>query len=308
MAGDSNREVVVTGATGLVGRRLVPELARAFAGVRILSRAPNPASGREDERSRHFVWDGIDPGSEALSRAEALVHLAGEPIFGGVPTAARLARVRRSRIDSTRAIVERISSLEETRRPRTFVCASAVGYYGDRGEERLDETAASGAGFLAEVCRDWEAEALRAAEAGVRVVCLRIGVVLSSQGGALALMRVPFSLGVGGRLGSGQQFFPWIHLDDLVGVILWALETPVEGVINAVAPEETRNVEFTRALGGILHRPTLLPVPGFALRLVLGELSGELLGSRRVIPRRLEDAGFAFEHSTLVSALGAEFG
>jgi uncharacterized protein (TIGR01777 family) len=225
-----------------------------------------------------------------------------------VPTAARLARVRRSRIDSTRAIVERISSLEETRRPRTFVCASAVGYYGDRGEERLDETAASGAGYLAEVCRDWEAEALRAAEAGVRVVCLRIGVVLSSQGGALALMRVPFSLGVGGRLGSGQQFFPWIHLDDLVGVILWALETPVEGVINAVAPEETRNIEFTRALGGTLHRPTLLPVPGFALRLVLGELSGELLGSRRVIPRRLEDAGFAFEHSTLVSALGAEFG
>ena len=304
----SNREVVVTGATGLVGRRLVPALERVFAGVRILSRASNPAVGRDSGKRRHFVWDGIDPGAESLSGAEALVHLAGEPIFGGIPTAARRARIRRSRIESTRAIVERISSLEETRRPRTFVCASAVGFYGERGEERLDESSIAGAGFLAEVCRDWEAEALRAADAGVRVICLRIGVVVSSEGGALALMRIPFSLGVGGRLGSGRQFFPWIHLDDLVSVILWALESNEEGAINAVAPEEIRNIELTRVLGGVLRRPTLLPVPGFVQRLALGELSGELLGSRRVRPQRLEEAGFEFEHETLASALDAEFG
>lgn len=308
MEDGSNREVVVTGATGLVGRRLLPELERVFAAVRILSRSPSSASGQEAGGPTRFVWDGIDPGRESISGADALVHLAGEPVFGGIPTQGRLARIRKSRIESTRAIVERILSLDEASRPRTFVCASAVGFYGDRGEERLDEAAESGAGFLAEVCRDWEAEALRAADAGVRVVCLRIGVVVSSQGGALALMRVPFSLGLGGRLGSGRQFFPWIHLDDLVGVILWALESPVEGVINAVAPEETRNIDLTRELGRILRRPTLLPVPGFALRLALGELSGELLGSRRVRPRRLEDAGFEFTYATLSAALEAEFG
>jgi uncharacterized protein (TIGR01777 family) len=297
-------DVLVSGATGLIGRRLVPALERRFSTVRVLSRSP----ASEQTNRRHFVWDGVDPDREALVGSAAVVHLAGEPIFGGLPTAARRERIRRSRIDSTRALVEAIASLDPARRPRTLVCASAVGYFGDRGEEVLDEASQPGSGFLAEVCRDWEAEAEGATAVGLRVVRIRIGVVLSKDGGALSLMRVPFSLGIGGRLGDGRQFFPWIHLDDLVGVILWALESPVAGAINAVAPESIRNAELTRALGRVLHRPALLPVPGFALRLALGELAGELLGSRRVRPARLEEAGFVFRHRTLESALEAELG
>jgi uncharacterized protein len=299
----SNRDVVVTGATGLVGRRLITELEQRCAGIRILSRS----EGRGGERARRVLWNGIDPGLEALSGAAAVVHLAGESIFGGLPTAARRARIRGSRIDSTRALVRRLAELDEDSRPETLLCASAVGVYGDRGEEMLDETSAPGSGFLADVCRDWEEAALEAANAGIRVVCLRIGVVVSRGGGALSMMRIPFSLGLGGRLGGGRQFFPWIHIDDLVGVILWALESEAEGAINAVAPQAIRNIELTHALGRALGRPTLVPVPAFALRLVLGELSGELLGSRRVRPRRLEDAEFTFRYPTLESALAAEF-
>ena len=254
------------------------------------------------------MWDGLEPSVESLAGAEAVVHLAGEPIFGGLPTAARRSRIERSRVESTRRLVARLASLNPTERPRTLVCASAVGFYGDRGEEILDESSAAGTGFLAEVCRDWEAEARRASAADVRVVCIRIGVVLSREGGALALMRRPFSMGLGGRLGSGRQFFPWIHLDDLVDVFVWALESAAEGVVNAVAPEETRNIELTRALGKALNRPTLLPVPSFVLGLALGFLSDELIGSRRVRPAKLESAEFQFRHPTLESALEAEFG
>jgi len=297
-------DVVVTGATGLVGRRLVPELEHRFAAVRVLSRSSAP----ERPNQKRFVWDGVDPGRQSLVGSAAVVHLAGEPIFGGLPTAARRDRIRRSRIDSTRALVERIACLDEAHRPRTLVCASAVGIFGDRGEEVLDEASQPGSGFLADVCRDWEAEAERATAVGLRVVRIRIGVVLSRDGGALSLMRVPFSLGIGGRLGDGRQFFPWIHLDDLVGVILWALESSDEGAINAVAPESIRNAELTRALGRVLHRPALLPVPGFVLRRVLGDLAGELLGSRRVRPARLQEVGFAFRHPRLEGALEAELG
>lgn len=299
----STRDVVVTGATGLVGRQLVPDLEERFSGVRILSRS----AATEQGNRRSLLWDGIDPGDEALVGAAAVVHLAGEPIFGGAPTAARRTRIRRSRVASTHAIVERLSEIDGPMRPKVLICASAVGIYGDRGEEVLDEDSAPGSGFLADVCRDWEGEAMRAKEALVRVVCLRIGVVVSKHGGAFAMMRTPFSLGLGGRLGDGRQFFPWIHLDDLVNVILWALDANVEGVVNAVAPEATRNIDLTRALGKVLGRPTLLPVPALALRLVLGDLAGELLGSRCVRPRRLEEAGFEFRHPTLTSALEAEF-
>jgi uncharacterized protein (TIGR01777 family) len=163
-------------------------------------------------------------------------------------------------------------------------------------------------GFLSDVCADWEAAAAGATAHGVRVVSLRIGVVLSREGGALSLMRLPFSLGLGGRIGSGQQFFPWIHLDDLVRVILWALDEPVLGAVNAVAPERVRNIDLTQALGGVLGRPAIVPVPGFALRALLGDLAGELLGSRQVIPRRLEEAGFSFEYPTLTAALESELG
>lgn len=296
--------VLVTGATGLVGRRLLPALASRFGEVRRLSRAV----AEDGVDPTCFRWDGVDPGEDALRGTRAIVHLAGEPIFGGLPTAARRERILRSRVDSTRKIVARIGSLPPDARPEVLVCASAVGYYGDRGEERLEESAEPGTGFLADVCQRWEAEAERAKGFGLRVVRVRIGVVLSNEGGALALMKLPFKAGVGGRLGSGRQFFAWIHIDDLVGVLLWCLDSSIEGAVNAVAPEAVRNQDLTRELGRVLGRPTFLPVPGFAMRAALGELAGELLGSRRVVGRRLEEEGFAFRHPTLASALSAELG
>lgn len=297
--------VLISGATGLVGRRLVPRLAERFARVRTLSRSGGAARGRIEPAS----WDGVDPGAAALGGLEAVVHLAGEPIFGGLPTKARLERIRESRVASTRRIVERMAALAPDARPKTFVCASAVGIYGDRGEERLDEQAAPGEGFLAELCRDWEAEAAQAEALGVRVVSLRIGVVLAREGGALALMRIPFSLGLGGRLGDGRQFFPWIHLDDLVEAALFALERDdLRGAVNAVAPEAVRNLELTQALAGVLGRPAVLPAPAFAMRAALGVLAGELLGSRQVVPAKLLAAGFAFRHPTLEGALREALG
>lgn len=295
--------VLVSGATGLVGRRLVPELAERFASVRILSRSRGTDAAKVDRR----IWDGVDPGAAALVGVDAIVHLAGEPLFGGLPTKRRLEHARESRIASTRRIVERIAGMADGERPGVFVCASAVGYYGDRGEETLDEDAPPGDGFLAELCRDWEAAAVEAEAFGVRVVRLRIGVVLAREGGALPLIRLPFALGLGGRLGSGQQYFPWIHVDDLVGAILFALERPdLRGAVNGVAPEAVRNGELTQTLARLLHRPALLPVPSFALRTALGEMAGELLGSRRVVPRRLLETGFAYRHATLETALAAE--
>ena len=302
----SEKRVLVSGATGLVGRRLLPGLVERFAGVRTLSRSAQGASRVGDAEVDARSWDGVDPGPRALDDVEAVVHLAGEPIFGGLPTAARLRRVRASRIDSTRRLVDRILERSAGNRPATLVCASAVGIYGDRGDETLTESAAVGTGFLAEVCRDWEAEARRAQRGGVRVVALRIGVVLAKQGGALSLMKIPFGLGLGGRLGSGRQFFPWIHLDDLVSSILWCLDERIDGPVNAVAPEVVRNSDLTRELGSVLGRPAVLPVPAFVLELALRGISGELLGSRRVVPGKLETGGFEFRYPTLRSALEKE--
>ncbi len=299
---DGRGIVLVSGATGLVGGRLLPALVDGWAGVRTLSRSGGGVrlAGVESRR-----WDGVDPGVDALDDVAAVVHLAGEPIFGGLPTERRMQRVRDSRIESTRRIVDRMLEQEPDERPACFVCASAVGFYGDRGEALLAEEASVGTGFLAEVCRDWEAEARRAEGGGIRVVRLRIGVVLAREGGALALMKIPFGLGLGGRLGSGRQFFPWIHAEDLARVILWSLEREVSGPINAVAPEAVRNLELTEQLGQVLGRPTWLPVPSFLVETALGPLAGELLGSRRVVPEKLEREGFAFHYPTLRSALEA---
>ena len=297
-------DVLLTGATGLVGGALLERLRDRGARVRTLSR-----SGRAPAPSVEALrWDGVDPGAEALAGVRAVVHLAGEPIFGGLPTPARLARVRASRIDSTRRFVERIAEQPPDERPARFLCASAVGIYGARGSEPLDEQSSIGTGFLAEVCRDWEAAANEAGELGVDVLCVRIGVVLSREGGALALMRVPFQLGVGGRLGDGRQFFPWIHLDDLVSVLLWGLDGDATGVVNAVAPEAVRNAELTRALAKVLNRPAFFPVPAFVLRKLMGEVAGELVDSRMVVPSRLAEAGFSFAYPSLVAALEQELG
>lgn len=300
----ASRGALVTGATGLVGARLLPALLSRYAWVRTLSRSGRSANPAASVRS----WDGVDPGPNAFDGVEAVIHLAGEPIFGGLPSAARLERIRTSRVDSTRGIVDRILDRDPSDRPATLICASAVGIYPDAGDDELAEEAEIGAGFLAEVCRDWESEASRATEGGLRVVQLRIGVVLAKEAGALALMKRPFLLGVGGRLGHGRQFFPWIHVDDLVRATLFCLEESIEGPTNAVAPEAIRNADLTRALGQVLSRPAIVPVPGFVIRALLREISGELLGSRRVIPKKLSAAGFGFDHATLRSALEAELG
>jgi len=296
------RGVLVTGATGLIGQRLLPKLVDRFAWVRTLSRTGRaPLAGVEAR-----TWDGTDPGPTGLDGVDTIVHLAGEPIFGGLPTASRLERIRRSRLDSTNAIVDRILERGEDSRPKSLICASAVGIYAESENAPLDEAAEVGDGFLSKLCVDWEAAAARAVEAGVRVAHMRTGVVLAREGGALALMKLPFSMGAGGRLGDGKQYFPWIHGDDLVRALLFCVDEPIVGAVNGVAPGSVRNIEFTKTLGDVLSRPTILPVPAFAIRAALGEISGELLGSRRVVPARLEDAGFKFDHPMLRSALEAE--
>lgn len=303
---DAGRGVLISGATGLVGRRLVPALASSGIAVRILSRDPSRAAS-ELPGARAHGWDGRQWPAEALSGAHAVVHLAGEPVFAGPLTASRRARIRDSRVASTAALVDALEALPESARPQTLLCASAVGYYGSRGDAVLDETASPGSGFLAEVCVDWEAAAERATALGMRVVRLRIGIVLAREGGALPLMAIPFRLGLGGPLGDGQQWVPWIHAEDLVRLAVYLLDdAQISGPVNAVSPDPVRNEVLSQAIARALHRPSLLRVPAFALRLGLGDLANELLGSRRCVPRRAEEAGFGFSHPSLEDALAEE--
>ncbi|MGI9589877.1 MAG: TIGR01777 family oxidoreductase [Myxococcota bacterium] len=299
--------VLVTGATGLVGKRLVPTLLARGASVRVLTRDLASGAAALDPRALLIRWDGVSPPPEALDGVDTVVHLAGEPVFAGRLSDSRRRRIRESRVGSTDHLVSAISAVPEQRRPKNFVCASAVGYYGDRGDEVLEEDAASGSGFLAEVCRAWEEAAAGAEALGLRRVSLRIGIVLAREGGALPMMVLPFRVGAGGRLGDGKQWFPWIHVDDLVELILATAGDPgYAGGVNATAPNPVRNAELTRALGQVLRRPTLLPAPAFAIRAALGELADELLGSRRVIPGRALARGFEFRYPELEDALEAE--
>jgi hypothetical protein len=297
--------VLVTGATGLVGRRLVRSLLADRVPVRAVSRG---ASGAGLPSGALAVqWDGVRVPAAQLAGCDAVVHLAGEPVFGGLLTSARRERIRASRVDSTRALVDAIGALAPGERPKTLVCASAVGYYGSRGDELLEESAPPGRGFLADVCVAWEEAARGAAAHGVRVVSLRIGIVLAREGGALVPMARAFKLGLGGRLGDGRQWFPWIHVDDLVALVDAAItDVRYAGAVNAVAPNPVRNAELTRELARAVRRPALIPVPGFALRALLGELADELLGSRRAVPARANAAGFRFRVETLPRALEAE--
>jgi uncharacterized protein (TIGR01777 family) len=231
------------------------------------------------------------------------VHLAGENIAKGRWNARKKARIRDSRVNGTRLLSEALTRLSKP--PAVMVCASAIGYYGDRGDEVLREESASGSGFLAEVCRQWEAAAEPARKRGIRVVHLRIGVVLSPEGGALAQMLFPFRMGLGGKLGSGRQYFSWIAIDDLVTVIAHALTNDtLQGPVNAVAPHPVTNLEFTRTLGRVLARPTLFPMPALAARLAFGEMADELLlSSARVEPTRLLATAYQFRHPQLEGAL-----
>ncbi len=296
--------ILLTGATGTVGQGVARKLMDARYEVRALSRSRDSAIARLGSGCEVCTWDGVRATPDLVADTQAVVHLAGEPIFGGPLTRARREKAYASRIDSTRSLVTSLESLASERRPRTLVCASAVGFYGSHGDAELTEESDPGEGFLADLCRDWEREAARATQWGVRVVSLRIGVVLSRDGGALIPLARLFRLGLGGRLGDGQQWFPWIHVDDLIRLIVAALEDDrFEGGINAVAPNPVRNRDFTRSLASAVGRPAFFHVPAFVLRTALGELSGELLGSRRAIPRAATENGFSFVYPTVDAAL-----
>jgi uncharacterized protein (TIGR01777 family) len=294
-------EALVTGATGFIGGYLLRRLERPA----ILTRDPAKAEQRLGEKiSRAFRWDAErePPPLESLTGVDTLFHLAGDPVAEGRWTKAKKARIHDSRVVGTRGLVDAIAASAE--RPKTLVSASAVGYYGDRGDEMLDERSAPGADFLAQVCIGWEREAARAAQYGVRVVSLRIGVVFGAGGGALSKMLPLFKWGLGGRLGSGRQWMPWVHVEDVVGLLLHAAEkTAVAGAMNAAAPHPATNHQITREIAAAVHRPALLPVPAFALRLAAGEFAQALLASQRVVARVAEQTGYRFAYPALAPAL-----
>jgi uncharacterized protein (TIGR01777 family) len=290
--------VAVTGASGLIGSVLCPFL--TTGGHRVTRLVRDQAKVGNDAA----CWN---PETGALTgvtgSVDAVVHLAGEGIADKRWSVARKAEIRDSRVGPTRKLSEALGRMKA--KPKTLICASAIGFYGDRGAETVDEDSEAGDGFLADVCREWEAATAPATAAGIRVVNLRLGVVLTSAGGALAKMLPPFRLGAGGPLGSGQQYMSWIAIDDLVGAVLHCLATDaLLGPVNAVAPEAVTNYELTKTLGRVLSRPTIVPIPAAAARLAFGEMADEaLLASTRVAPTRLASSGYRFAHPNLEEAL-----
>jgi uncharacterized protein (TIGR01777 family) len=301
-------KVIVTGSTGLVGRALIRsllaeghEVTRLVRGAAQGFRAPGTAAVHWDpERGE------ID--AKELEGHDAAVHLAGESVAEGRWDDEKKRRIRESRVKGTSLLAGALAGLSA--KPSVLVSASATGFYGDRGAEILREESASGEDFLSEVCREWELATLQASQAGIRVVHLRIGVVLSGEGGALQKMLTPFKLGLGGKVGSGSQYMNWIALEDLIGVIRRALEDEsLRGPVNAVAPQQLTNEEFTKALGHVLGRPTIFAVPAFAARLAFGEVADALLmASTRVEPARLQEAGYQFKYPEIEGALCSALG
>ena len=291
--------VLVSGSRGLIGSALVPFLTAEGHGVTRLVRGPARPGGNE------IPWaptEGkLDPGM--LDGHDAVVHLAGENLAAGRWTPERKAELVDSRTKGTRLLAETLAALAH--QPKVMICASAIGYYGDRGDEILTEESSLGHGFLVDLCRQWEAASAPAVEKGIRVVRLRFGIVLSPVGGALKKMLLPFRLGVGGRLGSGRQYMSWIVLDDVLAIVLRALtDDGLAGPVNAVTPNPVTNLDFTKTLGHVLSRPTIFPVPAFALRTIFGEVADEmLLASSRVQPAKLLAKGFTFSHPELEGAL-----
>ena len=290
--------VLLSGSSGLLGTALSASLKTCGFDVTRLVR------GRVSSEDQ-IHWDPMrPPNADSVSGFDAIIHLAGETVVGRW-TAAKKAKIRDSRVASTRNLVHALTIMPK--RPRVLITASAIGYYGDRADEPLNEMSSSGAGFLANVCREWEAAAKPAADAGIRVVQLRTGVVLSREGGALRKMLLPFRMGVGGKVGSGLQWMSWIHIQDWVGAVQHILKNDLlQGPVNMVAPKPVTNAEFTKTLASVLRRPAIFPVPAFAAKLAFGEMAEDvLLASQRVEPARLITSGYPFQYSELEKALVA---
>jgi uncharacterized protein (TIGR01777 family) len=293
--------VLITGASGLVGKALTRALrARGYDVVKLVRHPPSEPDEVQWAPGEFVAWPDDKP-------LDHVVHLAGEPVFG-LWTPEKKKAIRESRVVGTRTMAEFCAARKQ--KPKSMISASAIGIYGDRNGEELTEASAPGSGFLAEVAKEWEAAAAPARQAGIRVVHPRVGVVLGKHGGALKQMLLPFQLGLGGRVGSGKQWFSWIALSDLLNLLLFAMETSaVIGPINAVAPEPVTNRDFTRVLAYVLNRPAIFPVPAFVLRRLPGGMADEaLLASERVIPRKALDWGFRFVYPELIDALQAELG
>ena len=282
----------VTGSSGLVGSALVPLW---------IDRGHQVIPLRRDKASGRFF--SLEKNSSETSPFDAVVHLAGEPIANGRWTAAKKARIRNSRVEGTRSLCDALAQRDHP--PRVVVSASAIGFYGDRGDQLLDEQSSPGNGFLPEVVQVWEQATRPASQRGIRVVCLRFGMILSRHGGALAKMLRPFRFGLGGCLGNGRQYWSWVALDDALGAIDHVLTTDsLTGPINVVAPQAATNAEFTTALGKVLRRPTVAAMPAWAVRAVFGQMGQELLlASTRVAPRRLTESGYQFRHGQIDGAL-----
>jgi len=298
-------KILVTGSTGLVGKALVSALAKEGHSV---CRLVRPVTNANDDAGGFNVpWNPKtgELGGAAVG-ADAVVNLSGASIGDGRWTEKRKEELRASRVDATQALIAAIGRM--TVKPAVFVSASAIGYYGNRGDEILSEESAAGEGFLAEIVKAWEAEALKAEAWRTRVVLARFGIILAKQGGALAKMLTPFRMGLGGRLGSGKQWMSWISLEDVFGILKRAIsDAAMFGAVNVVAPEPVTNAEFTKELARALRRPAIFPVPPFALRVALGqEMADALLtGSQRVVPKKLQQIGHGFRYSSLNSALSA---
>ena len=293
---------LITGATGLIGRALVERLGTA----NVLSRDPDRARRQLGQGINAFPWLPMDgpPPAEAFEGVTAVYHLAGEPLGDGRWTATKKRRIKESRTIGTRHLIEGMAACEVP--PTVLVSSSGIGYYGSQGGRVLTESSPLGRGFLAEICRDWEAEALKATPSGVRVVTVRTGLVLATQSGALAKMLPIMKAGLGGKLGDGTQFMSWIHLQDMVELLCFAAETPaLSGPLNAVAPNPVTNTEFTRTLARCLGRWAILPAPAFGIRLLLGEMGGLALESQNVQPGVALAHGFKFAYSDLEAALRA---
>ncbi len=298
-------KILVTGSSGLVGTALVNVLARGGHTVCRLVR-PQTAGGGGAKEGFVVAWN---PATGELGGAgvgaDAVVNLAGASIADGRWTTQRKELLCSSRIETTRALVGALAKMNA--RPSVLVSASAIGYYGDRGDETLAEESKAGGDFLAGLAQEWEAEALKARALGIRVVLVRFGIILAREGGALPKMMLPFKIGVGGKLGSGQQWMSWVALEDVVGILQLVIENAsLRGAVNVVSPQPLQNAEFTHVLAQAIHRPALFPAPAFALRLALGEMADALLlSSQRVLPGALEKLGYRFLHADLTSALAA---